>query len=51
LADVGERPGPTTAEREEIRRLRAEVRDLQEANEILKAATVFFVRGLDPRHR
>jgi len=51
LADVGERPGPTTAEREEIRRLRAEVRDLQEANEILKAATVFFVRELDPRHR
>lgn len=50
-ADAGERPGPTTAEREEIKQLRAQVRDLQEANEILKAATVFFVRELDPRHR
>lgn len=51
LADAGERPGPTTAEREEIKQLKAQVRDLQEANEILKAATVFFARELDPRHR
>lgn len=50
-ADAGERSGPTSAEREEIRRLKAQVRDLQEANEILKAATVFFARELDSRHR
>jgi transposase len=50
-ADAGERPGPTSAEREEIKQLKAQVRDLQEANEILKAATVFFVRELDPRQR
>jgi transposase len=50
LADAGG-PGPTTAEREEIKRLKAQVRDLQEANEILKAATVFFARELGPHHR
>jgi transposase len=49
--DQGARPGPTTEELEEIRRLKAEVRDLREANEIVKAATVFFVRELDPRAR
>jgi|SRR3954467_15311520 transposase len=49
--DQGDRPGPTTEELEEIKRLKAEVRDLREANEILKAATVFFVRELDPRAR
>jgi transposase-like protein len=49
--DAGERSGPTSAEREEIRRLRAEVRDLKEANEILQAASIFFARALDPRHR
>jgi hypothetical protein len=31
--------------------LKAEVRDLKEANEILKAASIFFARELDPRHR
>jgi transposase-like protein len=49
--DAGDRSGPTSAELEEIRRLRAEVRDLKEANEILKAASIFFARELDPRHR
>jgi hypothetical protein len=28
-----------------------EVRDLKEANEILKAASIFFAWELDPRHR
>ncbi len=32
----------TSAEREELTRLRSEVRELQQANEILKAASVFF---------
>jgi transposase len=49
--DAGQRSGPTSEELEEIRRLKAEVRDLKEANEILKAASIFFARELDPRHR
>ena len=48
--DQGDRPGPSSEELAEIKRLRAEVRDLKEANEILKAASVFFARELDPRH-
>ena len=47
-ADRGLRPDlPTTAEREEIRRLRAENFELRRANEILKAASVFFATELD----
>jgi transposase len=38
----------TTEEREEIRRLRREVHDLRRANEILKSASVFFAKELDP---
>jgi transposase len=49
--DAGDRSGPPSEELEEIRRLRGEVRDLKEANEILKAASIFFARELDPRHR
>jgi transposase len=47
-ADNGLRPDlPTTAEREEIRKLRAEVFELRRANEILKSASVFFATELD----
>lgn len=49
--DGGHRPGPTGEELAEIRRLRAENRDLREANEILQAASIFFARALDPRQR
>jgi transposase len=44
----GPLPEPaSSAERAEILRLRAEVARLQRANEILKAASVFFARELD----
>ena len=47
-ADEGLRPElPTAAEREEIKRLRREVFELKRANEILKAASVFFATELD----
>ena len=47
--DVGRRPGATSSELEEIKRLKKENRDLKEANEILKAASIFFAGELDPR--
>ena len=40
----------TSGEREEIRKLRRENAELRRANEILKAASVFFAGELDP-HR
>ena len=47
-ADGGLRPDlPTSEEREEIRKPRKEVFELRRANEILKAATVFFATELD----
>ncbi len=50
-ADVGagRRPGTTTSDAAEIKELRAEVRELKRANEILLAASSFFARELDPR--
>ena len=52
-ADNGSRTSHlATVEREELTGLRREVRDLRRANEILKAASVFFARELDqPRPR
>jgi transposase len=51
-ADHGERfDRPTTAEAEEVRRLRKEVAELRRANEILKAASIFFAQELDPTRR
>jgi transposase len=49
--DDGARPGTTSEEAAEIKRLRAENRRLSEDNEILKAATVLFAGELDPRNR
>jgi transposase len=47
-ANEGLRPDlPTVAEREEIKRLRRENFELRRANEILKAASVFFATELD----
>ncbi|HEY3947146.1 MAG TPA: transposase [Solirubrobacteraceae bacterium] len=49
-ADAGERADRLmSSEREELARLRGEVRELRRANEILKAASVFFAGELDPR--
>lgn len=38
----------TSEEREEIKRLRRENSELRRANEILKSASVFFAKELDP---
>lgn len=45
--DAGQRPGVSSEESAEIRRLRAEVKELRRANEILKAASAFFAAELD----
>ncbi len=37
----------SSAEREELKRLRKEVRELKQANEILRAASVYFAKELD----
>jgi transposase len=48
-ADSGKRSDVLTSqEREEIRKLRRELHDLRRANEILKSASVFFAKELDP---
>jgi transposase len=47
--DGGERPGVTTAEAGEIRKLRRKVAELERTIEILSAATGFFARAHDPR--
>ncbi len=45
--DAGQRPGTTSEDAEEIKRLRREVAELKRANEILKSASVFFAKELD----
>ena len=47
--DSGRRPGVTSAERQRIQELERENRELRRANEILKAASAFFARELDPQ--
>jgi transposase len=47
--DDGSRPGITTVEAERIKELERENRELRRANEILKAASAFFARELDPQ--
>lgn len=45
----GGRAGVTTADAEQVRELVRENKELRRANEILKAASSFFARELDPR--
>jgi transposase len=47
--DAGARPGLTTQERERLKQLEREVRELRRANEILKSAAAFFGAELDRR--
>src|SRR5262245_43763868 len=45
--DNGRRPGVSSEETAELRRLRQEIKELRRANEILKAAASFFAAELD----
>ena len=47
--DGGIRPGTTTEDARRIAELERENRELRRANEILKAASAYFARELDPR--
>ena len=47
--DGGAWPGLTSDERRRLGELERENRELRRANEILKAASAFFARELDPR--
>src|SRR4051795_2279559 len=47
--DSGRREGTSTADKERIALLEREVRELRRANDILKAASVFFATELDGR--
>jgi transposase len=49
LRSVRSPPGVTSAEAERIKELERENRELRRANEILKAASAFFARELDPQ--
>ena len=45
--DAGDRAGTTTAEAEELKALRQEVKELRRANSILRSASAFFAAELD----
>jgi transposase-like protein len=49
--DEGYKPGITSVERSKVKDLERENRELKRANEILKAASVFFSTELDGRIR
>jgi transposase len=47
--DEGVRPGLSTDERQKLKALEREVKELRRANEILKDASIFFATELDGR--
>jgi transposase len=49
--DAGEAAGISSEDKRELRELRRKNRELEQTVEILKAATHFFARERDPRHR
>ena len=50
--DGGQRPGPTSAERERIKALERENRELRQADEILRKASAYFAQAeLDRRSK
>jgi transposase len=50
--DAGTRPGLTTAERERVKELERENRELKRANEILRLASAYFAKAeLDRRQK
>jgi transposase-like protein len=50
--DAGKRPGLTTDERERLRQLERENRELRQANEILRKASAYFAQAeLDRRQK
>ena len=50
--DTGQRAGPTTTEQQRIQALEREVRELRQANEILRKASAYFAQAeLDRRFR
>ena len=50
--DQGKRPGLTTDERERLKQLEREVRELRQANEILRKASAYFAQAeLDRRSK
>jgi transposase len=50
--DAGQRAGPTTTEQQRIQALEREVRELRQANEILRKASAYFAQAeLDRRFK
>jgi transposase len=49
--DAGETAGVTSATARELRELKRKNAELERTIEVLKAATSFFARECDPRHR
>jgi len=49
--DHGERAGTTSAQADELKELRQEVKELRRANAILKSASAFFAAELDRPHK
>ncbi|MER7817215.1 transposase [Streptomyces sp. NPDC096153] len=47
--DAGQRPGTSTSDAARIADLERKVKELERSNAILRAASVFFARELDPK--